>query len=130
MATSPSRWNTGTFWRPFQLNWSPRGCKARVTGAKMNPNVGVQWELRRAVARRDQSHALGFFLNPAPLTGTLPRRRFRFAESPFSLKDPRVDGSKLVGPGLPGPGGRTVPGEPARPNCRQMKALPFETSPF
>src|SRR5450759_2185812 len=85
MATSPSRWNTGTFWRPFQLNWSPRGCKARVTGAKMNPSVGVQWELRRAVARRDQSHALGFFLNPAPLTGTLPRRRFRFAESPFSV---------------------------------------------
>jgi hypothetical protein len=28
--------------------------------------VGVQWELRGAVTRRDQRHAFGFFLNPAP----------------------------------------------------------------
>jgi len=28
--------------------------------------VGRQWELRGAVARRDQSQALGFFLNPGP----------------------------------------------------------------
>ena len=35
-------------------------------------SVGVQWELRRAVARRDQSHALGFFLNPAPLDRECP----------------------------------------------------------
>ena len=28
--------------------------------------VGVQWELPGPVARRNQSHALGFFLNPAP----------------------------------------------------------------
>jgi hypothetical protein len=28
--------------------------------------VGVQWELRGAVVRRDQSQALGFFLNPGP----------------------------------------------------------------
>ena len=28
--------------------------------------VGVQWELPGAVARRDQSHALGFPLNPGP----------------------------------------------------------------
>src|SRR5450759_917360 len=112
------------FWRPFQLNWSPRGCKARVTGAKMNPSVGVQWELRRAVARRDQSHALGFFLNPAPLTGTLPRRRFRFAESPFSLKDPRVDGSKRRGQGLPGVGDGKAAGEPSRPKCRRMRGFP------
>src|SRR5450759_1066996 len=112
------------FWRPFQLNWSPRGCKARVTGAKMNPSVGVQWELRRAVARRDQSHALGFFLNPAPLTGTLPRQRFRFAESPFPLKDPRVDGSKRRGQGLPGVGDGKAAGEPSRPKCRRMRGFP------
>src|ERR1035437_9375342 len=124
MATSPSRWNTGTFWRPFQLNWSPRGCKARVTGAKMNPSVGVQWELRRAVARRDQSHALGFFLNPAPLTGPLPRRRFRFAESPFSLKETRVDGSKRRGQGLPGVGDGKAAGEPSRPKGRRMRGFP------
>ena len=28
--------------------------------------VGVQWELPGAVAHGDQSHAFGFFLNPAP----------------------------------------------------------------
>ena len=28
--------------------------------------VGVQWESPGTVARRDQRHALGFFLNPAP----------------------------------------------------------------
>jgi len=28
--------------------------------------VGAQWELPGAVERRDQSHALGFFLNPGP----------------------------------------------------------------
>jgi len=27
-------------------------------------SLGVQWELPGAVARRDQSQALGFFLNP------------------------------------------------------------------
>jgi hypothetical protein len=32
----------------------------------MRRGVGVQWELREAVARRDQSHALSFFLNPGP----------------------------------------------------------------
>jgi hypothetical protein len=28
--------------------------------------VGAQWELPGAVERRDQSHALDFFLNPGP----------------------------------------------------------------
>ena len=37
-----------------------------VSLASVRPSVGVQWELRGAVARRDQSHALGFFRNPAP----------------------------------------------------------------
>jgi hypothetical protein len=36
--------------------------------------VRVQWELWGAVARRDQSHALGFPLNPAPYTGILAGR--------------------------------------------------------
>jgi len=44
----------------------------------ISDHVGVQWELPGAMARTDQSHAFGFFLSPAPLTGTPPRRRFRF----------------------------------------------------
>jgi len=34
----------------------------------------AQWELPGAVARRDQSHTLGFFLNPGPQTGILDGR--------------------------------------------------------
>jgi hypothetical protein len=32
--------------------------------------LGVQWELRGTVARRDQSLALGFLLNPRPDPGS------------------------------------------------------------
>ena len=32
----------------------------------VNTPVGRQWELRGAVARKDRSYALGFFLNPGP----------------------------------------------------------------
>ena len=38
----------------------------------------AQWELPGAVARRDQSHTLGFFLNPGPEMANLSVRRFRF----------------------------------------------------
>jgi len=31
----------------------------------LRTTVGAQWELPEAVARKDQSHALGFLLNPA-----------------------------------------------------------------
>jgi hypothetical protein len=38
----------------------------RSGGCSVPEAVGVQWELPGAVAHGDQSHAFGFFLNPAP----------------------------------------------------------------
>jgi len=72
------------------------------------------------VARGNQDRALGFFLNPAPKTGILSGRRFRFEKSTFSLEDPRVDGSKRGGPGLPVAGDWTAAGESARVNRSGM----------
>ena len=56
----------------------------------------MQWKLpgvhrhngnyQEAVAPRDQSHALGFFLNPGPKTGILAGRRFRFEKSTLFLE--------------------------------------------
>ena len=42
------------------------GAYSNVVRGKLKARVGVQWELRGAVAHGDQSHALGLFLNPAP----------------------------------------------------------------
>jgi hypothetical protein len=44
----------------------PRHQRRELIGLVLPKAVGAQWELRGAVARRDQSHALGFFLNPGP----------------------------------------------------------------
>src|SRR5664280_1883365 len=51
-------------------------------------------------------------------------RQSRFEKPALFPKDPRVDGSKRGGPGLPDPGGRAAPGEPARANRLQMRKLP------
>src|SRR5664279_5328584 len=39
-----------------------------ISSSAASASVGAQWELPGAVARRDQSHALGFFLNAAPVS--------------------------------------------------------------
>ena len=44
----------------------------RSGGCSVPEAVGVQWELPGAVAHGDQSHAFGFFLNPAPLDRECP----------------------------------------------------------
>jgi hypothetical protein len=54
-----------------------------ASSATVKP-VGAQWELPGAVAGRDQSHGLGFLLNPDPQAGILFGRRFRFESSAFS----------------------------------------------
>src|SRR5664280_1763710 len=42
----------------------PRQCRRKGTRREFMEGVGAQWDLPGAVARTDQSHALGFFLNP------------------------------------------------------------------
>jgi hypothetical protein len=66
-----------------------------ILGSGLKGSVGVQWELREAGARRDQSHALGFFLNPAPETDILSGR------GPFmrSFRPPRSGSPDRSAPG-------------------------------
>ena len=56
----------------------------------------MQWELRGAVARKDQGHAPGFFLKPGPQTGILSGRE------PFmhSSRPPRGGSSPAALPAL------------------------------
>src|ERR1035437_8009548 len=51
-------------------------------------------------------------------------RPFRFEKSTLFPRPPRVDGSERGGPRLPGPGSRTAPGEPPRPNRLGLMHLP------
>jgi hypothetical protein len=62
--------------------------------------VGVQWELPGAVARTDQSHAFGFFLSPAPLTGILSGREsfMRSFRPPWGGSPGHAVGGRLLDP--------------------------------
>jgi transposase InsO family protein len=51
----------------------------------LKDTVGVQWELPGAVARSDQRHVFGFFLNPGPYTGIRAPPRGRPDEGPLDL---------------------------------------------
>jgi Protein kinase domain len=69
--------------------------------------------------------------DPPPLSERIPPRRRAFcpdgdlgsSNRPFSMKAPRADVSERGGPGLPDPGGRAAPGEPARANRLGMNEL-------
>jgi hypothetical protein len=77
-------------------------------------SVGAQWELPGAAARGNLGRRRAF----------CPDGGLGSSNRPFPRRRPRADVSERGGPGLPGPGGRTAPGEPPRPNRRWVRSLP------
>jgi hypothetical protein len=77
----------------LRVNGAYGGNCSDAARAAVLSGVGVQWELRGAAVRRDQSHALGFFPIPVRTRAFCRYGGLGSSNRPFPRRRPRSNGS-------------------------------------